>query len=159
MSTPKHDTTEEIPQQLQERKPKLRRNDSLEVESGKLDGRYNHRSKGGDWSMILHLAFQSIGVAFGDLGTSPLYVYPSAFTDVIKHNDDIIGVLSLIYYTLAIIPLIKYASIELRANDNGDVHSFSHHHVHVCTVYSVCILFEVYVDNEDFKFGQPQLLD
>ncbi|CAI9781116.1 unnamed protein product [Fraxinus pennsylvanica] len=111
MSTPKHDTTEEIPQQLQERKPKLRRNESLEVESDKLDGgagRYNHRSNGGDWSMILDLAFQSIGVAFGDLGTSPLYVYPSAFADVIKHNDDIIGVLSLIYYTLAIIPLIKY---------------------------------------------------
>lgn len=88
--------------------------------------------------MILHLAFQSIGVAFGDLGTSPLYVYPSAFADGIKHNDDIIGVLSLIYYTLTIIPLVKYAFIVLRANDNGDgkfLFLSFHVHVHVC----VCI--------------------
>lgn len=70
--------------------------------------------------MILNLAFQSIGVVYGDIGTSPLYVYASTFTDGIKHNDDILGVLSLIYYTLTLIPLIKYVFIVLRANDNGE---------------------------------------
>ena len=70
--------------------------------------------------MILNLAFQSIGVVYGDIGTSPLYVYASTFTDGIKHNDDIVGVLSLIYYTLTLIPLIKYVFIVLRANDNAE---------------------------------------
>ena len=72
------------------------------------------------WSVILQLAFQSIGIVYGDIGTSPLYVYASTFTDGIRHNDDILGVLSLIVYTLTLIPLIKYVLIVLRANDNGD---------------------------------------
>lgn len=38
----------------------------------------------------------------------------------IKHKDDILGVLSLIFYTLTLIPLIKYVLIVLRANDNGE---------------------------------------
>lgn len=70
--------------------------------------------------MILNLAFQSIGVVYGDIGTSPLYVYASTFTDGIKHNDDILGVLSLIFYSLTLIPLINYVFIVLRANDNGE---------------------------------------
>ena len=72
------------------------------------------------WSVILHLAFQSIGIVYGDIGTSPLYVYASTFTDGIKHNDDILGVLSLIFYTLTLIPLVKYVFIVLQANDNGE---------------------------------------
>lgn len=75
---------------------------------------------GGHWSAILHLAFQSIGVVYGDIGTSPLYVYASTFTGGIKHDDDILGVLSLILYTITLIPLLKYVFIVLRANDNGD---------------------------------------
>ena len=70
--------------------------------------------------MILQLAFQSIGIVYGDIGTSPLYVYASTFSKGINHNDDILGVLSLIFYTLTLIPLIKYVLIVLRANDNGD---------------------------------------
>lgn len=76
------------------------------------------------WSVILQLAFQSIGVVYGDIGTSPLYVYASTFTNGINHIDDILGVLSLIFYTLTLIPLVKYVLIVLRANDNGDGNIF-----------------------------------
>ncbi|KAL6208453.1 hypothetical protein ACLB2K_019402 [Fragaria x ananassa] len=38
----------------------------------------------------------------------------------IKDRDDILGVLSLIIYTITLIPLIKYVFIVLQANDNGD---------------------------------------
>jgi K+ transporter len=72
------------------------------------------------WSVVLHLAFQSIGIVYGDIGTSPLSVYARTFSHGIKHNDDILGVLSLIFYTLTLIPLIKYVSIVLQANDNGE---------------------------------------
>ena len=72
------------------------------------------------WSVTLSLAFQSIGIVYGDIGTSPLYVYASTFTKGIKDNDDILGVLSLIIYTIVLIPMIKYVFIVLWANDNGN---------------------------------------
>lgn len=72
------------------------------------------------FSFILKLAYQSIGVVYGDLGTSPLYVYSSTFTSGIKTNDDILGVLCLIIYTIIATPLVKYIFIVLRANDNGE---------------------------------------
>jgi K+ transporter len=66
------------------------------------------------------LAFQSIGVVYGDIGTSPLYVYSSTFPDGIRHPDDLLGVLSLILYTLILIPMLKYVFVVLHANDDGD---------------------------------------
>lgn len=69
---------------------------------------------------MMALAFQSLGIVYGDIGTSPLYVFSSTFTDGIKDKDDILGVLSLIYYTITLIPLVKYVLVVLRANDNGD---------------------------------------
>ncbi|KAG0461310.1 hypothetical protein HPP92_021607 [Vanilla planifolia] len=77
------------------------------------------------WQSTLQLAFQSIGVVYGDIGTSPLYVYSSTFTDGIKERDDILGVLSLILYTIIVIPLIKYVLIVLWANDDGDGGTFA----------------------------------
>ncbi|KAH6808467.1 hypothetical protein C2S51_029575 [Perilla frutescens var. frutescens] len=101
---------------------KPRRADSLDIECA----RHPHLSPAAvGWAAVLQLAFQSIGVVYGDIGTSPLYVFSSTFTDGIKHNDDIIGVLSLILYTLTLIPLIKYVFIVLRANDNGDGGTFA----------------------------------
>ncbi|CAK9175962.1 unnamed protein product [Ilex paraguariensis] len=77
--------------------------------------------QGAEWSVILHLAYQSLGIVYGDIGTSPLYVYSSTFSNgTIKHNNDILGVLALIFYTLTLIPLVKYVFIVLQANDNGD---------------------------------------
>ncbi|XP_031744354.1 potassium transporter 5 isoform X2 [Cucumis sativus] len=99
--------------------PKLRRSDSLDIESNNLDGHRGNRAAVG-WWVTLQLAFQSIGIVYGDIGTSPLYVFQSSFPAGIKHKDDVLGVLSLIYYTLTLIPLVKYVFIVLQANDNGD---------------------------------------
>ena len=82
--------------------------------------------------MILHLAFQSIGIVYGDIGTSPLYVYASTFTNGIKHNDDILGVLSLIFYTLTLIPLVKYVFIVLKATDNGEGNILEFFFIYIC---------------------------
>jgi K+ transporter len=62
-------------------------------------------------------------VVYGDLGTSPLYVFHSIFPDGFttgNEQEELMGALSLIIYTLFLIPLIKYAFIVLRANDNGE---------------------------------------
>nr|XP_023919633.1 potassium transporter 5-like [Quercus suber] len=126
-----NETKEEVSQdqELKERKlswQKLRRHDSLDIESRSFHGpHHGHHSKAMDWSTILHLAFQSIGVVYGDVGTSPLYVYSSTFPNGISHNDDILGVLSLIFYTITLITLIKYVLIVLKANDNGEGGTFA----------------------------------
>jgi K+ transporter len=45
------------------------------------------------------LAYQSAGVIYGDIGTSPLYVFSSTFSKA-PNFDDIVGALSLIIWTL-----------------------------------------------------------
>ncbi|XWS46695.1 hypothetical protein CRYUN_Cryun14cG0090100 [Craigia yunnanensis] len=92
---------------------------------GDQGGRHSHSSQAAKWSVIFQLAFQSIGIVYGDIGTSPLYVFSSTFTDGIHHRDDILGVPSLIFYTLTLIPLIKYVFIVLRATDNGQGGTFA----------------------------------
>ncbi|XP_054813338.1 potassium transporter 5-like [Prosopis cineraria] len=104
---------------------KLGRVDSLNLEAGRLLFNKTHSSQT-SWRRTLSLAFQSIGIIYGDIGTSPLYVYASTFTDGQIHNtDDIIGCLSLIIYTILAVPFIKYIFIVLWANDNGEGGTFA----------------------------------
>eukprot|EP00257_Ricinus_communis_P015684 XP_015573652.1 potassium transporter 8 [Ricinus communis] len=80
------------------------------------------------WKTVLTLAYQSLGVVYGDLSTSPLYVYKSAFAEDIQHsetNEEIYGVLSFVFWTLTLIPLVKYVFIVLRADDNGEGGTFA----------------------------------
>lgn len=109
-------------------KQQLRRYDSLDLEAASVSTSRPHHYSGGrnqDWGMVLRLAFQSVGIVYGDIGTSPLYVYASTFPDGIGHEDDILGVLCLIIYTITLITLVKYVFIVLRANDNGDGGTFA----------------------------------
>lgn len=70
---------------------------------------------------IIAMAFQTLGVVYGDLGTSPLYVFTDVFSKVsIKSEVDVLGALSLVIYTIALIPLAKYVFVVLKANDNGE---------------------------------------
>ena len=69
--------------------------------------------------LLLRLAFQSLGVVYGDLGTSPLYVFYNTFPHGIEDPEDVVGALSLIIYSLTLIPLLKYIFVVCRANDNG----------------------------------------
>ncbi|GAB2234294.1 hypothetical protein Droror1_Dr00003541 [Drosera rotundifolia] len=75
--------------------------------------------------LLLRFAFQSLGVVYGDLGTSPLYVFYNTFTRGIDDREDVIGALSLIIYSLTLIPLLKYVFIVCRANDNGQGGTFA----------------------------------
>ncbi|KAF2316139.1 hypothetical protein GH714_041430 [Hevea brasiliensis] len=80
------------------------------------------------WKTVLTLAYQSLGVVYGDLSTSPLYVYKSTFAEDIQHsetNEEIYGVLSFVFWTLTLIPLVKYVFIVLRADDNGEGGTFA----------------------------------
>lgn len=65
----------------------------------------------------------AIGVVFGDIGTSPLYALRACFADVsgvavTPHS--VLGVLSLIFWSLTLVISVKYVSIILRADNNGE---------------------------------------
>ncbi|MCO5598048.1 hypothetical protein L7F22_052138 [Adiantum nelumboides] len=105
-------------------RPRLRRLDSLDVEASRVPG-WQDSNKGLSTALILKLAFQSIGVIYGDLGTSPLYVFSSTFTDRTPHREDVLGALCLIIYSLSLIPLIKYVVVVLSAHDNGNGGTFA----------------------------------
>ncbi|GLJ15381.1 hypothetical protein SUGI_0252410 [Cryptomeria japonica] len=80
------------------------------------------------WKTVLFLAYQSLGVVYGDLSISPLYVYKSTFAEDIQHsqsNEEIFGVLSFVFWTLTLVPLFKYVFIVLRADDNGEGGTFA----------------------------------
>ncbi|RDX84762.1 Potassium transporter 5, partial [Mucuna pruriens] len=98
--------------------------DSLNLEAAKVSITSTNFSKLG-WRTTLSLAFQSIGIVYGDIGTSPLYVFSGIFTEGIRHNDDILGILSLIIYTIVTIPMVKYVFIVLHANDHGNGGAFA----------------------------------
>ncbi|RAL42351.1 hypothetical protein DM860_012134 [Cuscuta australis] len=77
---------------------------------------------------VVTLAYQSLGVVYGDLSTSPLYVYKTTFSGKLKLKEDdeeIYGVLSFIFWTFTIIPLFKYIFIVLSADDNGEGGTFA----------------------------------
>ncbi|KAK9090474.1 hypothetical protein Sjap_023651 [Stephania japonica] len=91
-------------------------------------GVYRNPVKKESWKRVLILAYQSLGVVYGDLSTSPLYVYKSAFAEDIQHsetNEEIYGVLSFVFWTLTVVPLLKYVFIVLRADDNGEGGTFA----------------------------------
>ncbi len=70
------------------------------------------------WGATLILTFQALGVVYGDIGTSPLYVFSSVF-DGPPSEEDVIGIVSLIIWTLTAIVVVKYSLIVLTANDGG----------------------------------------
>lgn len=78
----------------------------------------------------LLLAYQSFGVVYGDLCISPVYVYKNTFSGKLRlHEEDeeILGVLSLVFWSLTLIPLLKYIILVLGADDDGEgnTHTYS----------------------------------
>jgi KUP system potassium uptake protein len=69
------------------------------------------------------LAIGSIGVVFGDIGTSPLYAFKTALGEAAKDGvsrPEILGVLSLAIWALLLIVTLKYVLFLMRADNNGE---------------------------------------
>ena len=67
----------------------------------------------------------SLGIIYGDIGTSPLYVFKAIVGDGIITTDLILGGLSSIFWTLTLQTTIKYVIITLRADNKGEGGIFS----------------------------------
>jgi len=75
-------------------------------------------------SRFLALAIGSVGVVYGDIGTSPLYAFREAVAAAVGNGtvsrDIVLGVLSLILWSLAVVVAVKYVLLLLRADNNGE---------------------------------------
>ncbi|KAJ1384266.1 Potassium transporter [Sesbania bispinosa] len=112
---------------------------------------YKNPIKEESWKTVLILAYQSLGVVYGDLSTSPLYVYKSTFAEDIQHsetNEEIYGVLSFVFWTLTLIPLFKYVFIVLLADDNGEGGTFALYSL-LCRHARVSLLPNTQLADED----------
>ncbi|MEK6748207.1 MAG: potassium transporter Kup [Pseudomonadota bacterium] len=71
----------------------------------------------------LPLALATLGVVYGDIGTSPLYTMREVFTGphgILHSVDNMFGILSLILWSLIIIVSIKYVTFVMRADNRGE---------------------------------------
>lgn len=67
----------------------------------------------------------SLGIIYGDIGTSPLYVFKAIIAEGIITTDLILGGLSCIFWTLTLQTTVKYVLITLRADNKGEGGIFS----------------------------------
>jgi KUP system potassium uptake protein len=65
----------------------------------------------------------ALGVVYGDIGTSPLYAMKESLTGThgaIPTHDNVLGVLSLVFWALTLVICIKYLTFVLRADNKGE---------------------------------------
>jgi KUP system potassium uptake protein len=70
------------------------------------------------------LALAALGVVYGDIGTSPLYaikeVFGNAHHPVPITPDNVLGILSLVFWSLIVVVSFKYVALILRADNRGE---------------------------------------
>src|SRR5213082_1891601 len=70
------------------------------------------------------LTLGSVGVVYGDIGTSPLYAFRVAVIAAAASGpvtrDTVLGVLSMIVWALVIVVTVKYVLVLLRSDNNGE---------------------------------------
>jgi KUP system potassium uptake protein len=69
------------------------------------------------------LVLGAIGVVYGDIGTSPLYALRECFhhsTGIHPTHDDVIGLLSLFFWSLMLVVTVKYVLVLTRADNHGE---------------------------------------
>ena len=73
-------------------------------------------------SSLTALTVGAIGVVYGDIGTSPLYAFKEVFASghVAITEANVLGVLSLFFWTLTVIVSLKYVALIMRADNNGE---------------------------------------
>ena len=75
---------------------------------------------GGRWALVLG----ALGIVFGDIGTSPLYAIKECFSPENAHRVEpteanVLGILSLVFWSLAMVVTVKYLTFIMRADNEG----------------------------------------
>ena len=72
---------------------------------------------------LFGLTVGALGVVFGDIGTSPLYAIREAFSPhygLVADHDTVLGLLSLVFWSLLLVVSVKYVTIITRADNEGE---------------------------------------
>jgi KUP system potassium uptake protein len=72
---------------------------------------------------LLTLSLGALGVVYGDIGTSPLYAFRECFSKehgLLPTPTNILGILSLVFWSLTIVISIKYLAFVMRADNRGE---------------------------------------
>ncbi|SME98249.1 KUP system potassium uptake protein [Tistlia consotensis] len=66
------------------------------------------------------LALAALGIVYGDIGTSPLYAFRQALAGLTPTAGHVLGVLSLIFWSLIVVVSLKYLALVMRADNRGE---------------------------------------
>src|SRR5436190_14700747 len=96
-------------------------NSSTSIAVSGTEGIMHSAPTAGFWGLMLG----SIGVVYGDIGTSPLYAMRESVLAAVgagnpANHEAVFGILSLIIWALILVVTIKYVIILLRADNNGE---------------------------------------
>jgi KUP system potassium uptake protein len=72
---------------------------------------------------LLRLALGALGVVYGDIGTSPLYSVKECFSPehgIVVSQANVLGILSLFFWSLTLVVVVKYLSFVMRADNGGE---------------------------------------
>ncbi len=86
------------------------------------DGGDIHEGRQGQRGMLA-LALGAVGVVYGDIGTSPLYAFREALLATgatVPGHAEVLGLLSLLIWTLFLVVTVKYVFVLLRADNRGE---------------------------------------
>lgn len=101
-------------------------------EAAKLDeaaskgriGRWWSRLQSGPDKITPAMAIVALGVVYGDIGTSPLYTMQTFLNGQggLAHTDRaaVLGILSLVFWSITLITTVKYVFIAMRIDNNGE---------------------------------------
>ena len=90
--------------------------------SAPRNGNRSHVTGHGQASLT-GLMVAAIGVVFGDIGTSPLYTLREAFSPhygLTANHETVLGILSLVLWALMLVVTVKYVTIIMRADNEGE---------------------------------------
>ena len=83
----------------------------------------SHAPRTANGKALALLAVGALGIVYGDIGTSPLYALRECFSGhyaIAPTPDNVLGVLSLIFWSLIVVITIKYVTFILRADNGGE---------------------------------------
>ena len=83
----------------------------------------SHSAEAPTTSAVIKLSLGALGVVYGDIGTSPLYAVKECFAPahgVAPTVENVLGVLSLIVWSLVLVVAVKYVTFILRADNQGE---------------------------------------
>src|SRR5690606_15994007 len=91
-----------------------------------VDGSSPHTARHGTGVVVLGLA--ALGVVYGDIGTSPLYAIKECFRPdygLVPDHENVLGILSLVFWSLIMVIVVKYLTFIMRADNRGEGGTFA----------------------------------